>query len=1043
MKTWRMIRSGWLGVLALLTGLASGWAEQAEPPVWHRQIWVPSGELDSVLAKMNRPVLLNAEEYQSLVKEASAIVATPAPKQAVLRSLVMTGEIHESVLVISAAYAWENLQDGRTEVTMPLPQANLAALPAEDGAVEVRLGTDGKPVAILEGRGMHRLKARFQLPVTPTSDGFEAHLDALPFAPASLRIRFDDGISVSANAPVLAERGGDHLFSMPSGGEGLVLRWRRSGKDAVVPVAVRQTCRFLYFLDESGLQADLGIVLTAELSDLPGELRFALPAGNQVVDVSGASVSHWNATDGMLSVTTAPGSRSPLRLRVLLERGALAEGAETAKVSLPMLRAEGATRVEGRLDVFGGPGIRVESVASPAWFFPVAVEQGTELERHAACQSALEFPAWEGASPQILLRRFVPRVHARLDTLVSVEAEVVRLRHDLVFSAQDGEVFRSVLHLGAGERLEGVEVTGTEPAESHAEAGTIQLDWKNGLEPGREGRVRIRTRLDSKVWNRERESGKIVLIGAQVDADTQDGYFAVTTAPDCEVSVRREEGLQARDPRRTPVSGELAWRRTGASSLELEVARLRPAYDVHLTAFVVPDSKKVEIEGQIDVAIRHSAIGELQFAFAPELAGLVRFSSPLISGQWPDLSKGVVTVRFHHDLTGFQQLRWRMTLPVTPEQVGNEIRFAAPLPKVDVPGASRITGQWMIEAMNDTSVTVESRQAKAFDALRVPAISGYTPSYRVVAALDHRGADHGIVIRSLQHVNRPVLGLVVRRLMIDTVVSEEGREIHDTDLMLDNRAAAEVKLGIPLTAQVTALAVDGVSQRPVVAGGPSDGIRQWIRVALPKTGQIAVRLSYVQGGLPWGRSGGARIAPVRLDTNLPVQETTWRFHLPESYRFERFTGGARPMFAEQPGALLPLIWAQLKPALQAMMGWSHTKSQGVDGADSRGSFAFHGEQGPEELRFRYAHQELAMRYAWAWILGGLVGYWVLSAARPVVVGLTGVALLTFLPVSGLTDLVSVANGLLTGWLLMFLLTQTWRLLSVLVKASGPRELPAQ
>jgi hypothetical protein len=199
----------------------------------------------------------------------------------------------------------------------------------------------------------------------------------------------------------------------------------------------------------------------------------------------------------------------------------------------------------------------------------------------------------------------------------------------------------------------------------------------------------------------------------------------------------------------------------------------------------------------------------------------------------------------------------------------------------------------------------------------------------------------------------------------------------------------------------------------------------------------------VQGGLPWARSGTARLAPVRLEKSLPVQETSWKLRLPETYRFDRFDGGARPAFAEQPSALLPLIWGKARPSLEKLFGWSQTQTaagrEEAGGGD--GILIFHGEQGPEDLTFRYAHQELAMRFAWAWILGGLVGFWVLSAARPVVVGLTGIALLTFLPVSGLTDLVAVANALLAGWLLMFLLTQTWRFLGAIVTGFGPRELP--
>jgi len=73
----------------------------------------------------------------------------------------------------------------------------------------------------------------------------------------------------------------------------------------------------------------------------------------------------------------------------------------------------------------------------------------------------------------------------------------------------------------------------------------IRLDWGNGLAVGyvRDGCASGPV-LEPDVWSQAKESARILLTGVRVDADTQDGYFGVTVSPDCEVSVRREEGLQ-------------------------------------------------------------------------------------------------------------------------------------------------------------------------------------------------------------------------------------------------------------------------------------------------------------------------------------------------------------------------------------------------------------------------------------------------------------------------------------------------------------------
>jgi len=1020
---------------------------RAEEPLWHRQVWVPATELETVLSKLSDPVVLTPGEYESLVRDAS-LRESAAPRQVMLRHLTMTGELREDSVVISAAYSWDHLSGGTVTAPLPVPHPDVAAFPSGKSDLEVR-AEGGKPSVILRGKGPHDLTARFHLPVTRAEDRFEVKLAPMTVAAASLRIGFGPGIDVSANAPVFAEKGGVHLFGMPANGEGLVIRWRRSGNDAEAPVTVRQVCRNLYFLDESGLQADLGIVLQAELSELPQDLRFALPAGTQVVDVSGRAVTDWTAEEGNLTIGLSSGAEFPVELRVLMERPSLPEGEETASLALPMLRAQIATRVEGRLSLFAGPGIRFEGMKSPAWFFPASAEASFAAERDPSCLAVVEFPVWQGPAPEIHVRRFAPRVRATAESLISVEADAVRLRHDVAIEAWDGEVFASRVHLGAGEVLEEVEFTGSERATWRAVGNEVRLQWNHGLAPRRPGRVRLRTRLHGEVWSLAKESARILVTGILVEGAPQNGHLAVDASPDCQLTVRREEGLQGQDPRRTPLSGQLAWQRSGDSVLELEISRLRAAYDVHLTAFAVPDAKKLEIEGQIDLAIRHSTLREVVFAFAPQVAGAVRFSSPLIAEQWPDLAKGLVTVRFHHDLTGFQQLRWRMTLPVDSQQEGNEIRFSAPLPKIDAPNASRLTGQWMIEAMNDTSLTVAAKLAKEFDTLRVPVIAGYVPSFRVVSALDHRGAEHGIVVSGLQHVNRPVLGVVAKRMSIDTYLSAEGREIHEVELRLENRGAGEVDLGIPGHGEILSLEVDGAAQRPVLAENQGSSGGRKLRIVLARNGEILVRISHVLGGLPWNGTGELVLLPPKLDGKLPVEAAEWRLHLPDGYRYDRFNGGLPASFSEAPGVLLPLVWSRMAPGLEKAFGWSEAEAKAETKAArpvnrSLGTtFAFAGLRTPEDLTFRYVSSEEAMRTAWWWILGGVVSFWGLASFRPVVIGLTGVVLLTFLPLSGVTDLIAVANGLLAGWLLMFAGSQVWRGLTAWIRTLGTRELPAQ
>ena len=90
-------------------------------------------------------------------------------------------------------------------------------------------------------------------------------------------------------------------------------------------------------------------------------------------------------------------------------------------------------------------------------------------------------------------------------------------------------------------------------------------------------------------------------------------------------------------------------------------------------------------------------------------------------------------------------------------------------------------------------------------------------------------------------------------------------------------------------------------------------------------------------------------------------------------------------------------------------------------------------------RIQLTHE--AVRSAWIWMLAGMASFWILGTTRPVIVGLFGIVLLTFLPLSGLTNLVTVANGLLAGWVILGGGSQLWRALIAFTHAVGPRALP--
>jgi hypothetical protein len=1075
----RRRRLGRTGVVAVV-GFLAGWGTVgAEEPVWHRQVWVPARELDKVLAGMSRAVMLSPAEYEALVRQAGPPEGPPGPAtetvpvEAVLRRLELRGVAGESCLDLTAGYEWESLRpEGRVAVPLPAPHRDVAGFTGGEGGVVLRAGDAGRdgPVVQWEGAGRRTLEARFLVPVQRSGNRFEAVLAPLPAAAGSLRLVFPAESEVTANAPFQTLPDGvTRRFGLPASGEPLKIGWKRSGAGTLVPEAVRQQGRIRFLLEEGRVRAEMELRLLPGLGRLPDDLVFPLAEGWQVVDASGPGAGHWSVNGGRLTVRYPGGGENgnvPADLRLVLEAEGLADGSSSGRIRLPVPVATVAGRAEGRLWIFAAPSVRVDEAVFPPEF--VAMPGGSY---GAACVAAREFAMLGADFPEVRLRRRSGRVHVRVDTLAEVGADGIRLRHEVTMEVREGERFEAAFRLGEGERLERVEA-GREgepirPGTGEPDAGnegTVTVSWPRGLAPGRPGRCVLVTRRDLAGTGAGAGPEVVRLHGLGVEADHVDGSVVVATSPEWAAVARNVSGMAAVDPARTGASGRLAWRRSGTCRVDLELSRLRPEFDVHVTSRAVPEAGRLETEGRLDLSIRHSALRELGLQVDAELLGAMRFSSPWVAEQIPVPEEGVLVLRFHEGLTGFRRLDWRASLPIREERSEDEgIRFEAELPRIGVREAKRLTGQWYVGAPADTTLEFAEGQAKRFE---IPAVTPWADgdeAPRMVAAFDHAGPDHGIRVRGFRHVARPVEALVVRRLRIHSTVFPDGRELHDTEWTLENRAAAGLGLVFPHDGEILDLSVDGVVQRPVLTGPPIPGTAIRLHVRLPRGEAVTLRVVHARRGVPWSRSGEISLRPVETEASLPVLDTEWRVHVPEGYRWTTTATDFRHRSAAPEEALLAAWWRQAGPQVERWVAGrtgrgsrpasssaedSGAGAGGTESAKGRGTpvlgrmLLFQGFQPPSTIRLAYLSGSEAVRGVWVWVLTGMVCFWMLAGNRPLLVGLFGVALLTFLPVSGITDLATLANGLLVGWGVALVGSQSWRACRALAEAGGPRWVPS-
>src|SRR5271170_2095185 len=90
----------WAGVMVFAAALAAADDDAPKPSQESPEVWVPSSELNVLLSKNPRAVLLSREQYETLMREAGKIpgpIKEP-PLRAMLSAAHYNGELNGDVL---------------------------------------------------------------------------------------------------------------------------------------------------------------------------------------------------------------------------------------------------------------------------------------------------------------------------------------------------------------------------------------------------------------------------------------------------------------------------------------------------------------------------------------------------------------------------------------------------------------------------------------------------------------------------------------------------------------------------------------------------------------------------------------------------------------------------------------------------------------------------------------------------------------------------------------------------------------------------------
>ncbi|WP_265592819.1 hypothetical protein [Verrucomicrobium sp. BvORR034] len=975
----------------LVTGVSA--EEALVTPATRVELWVPTKHLEEVLKKHPNAVMLDAKQYEALIRDAGKVKpiesAEPPVTTAVEDARVEVTVPPEGPTVqVEYRYVLNNLGKGWCEVELPLPVRDGASMKLVDvksqRPVMIHAGEESVRV-LTEGEGRHELKFVFAM-VTSPQPGFDLTYPVAALATASstvVKLNLPAGWQpvdyrgevVKAGIRAVENAG---RYSVPSANFNDALKsklrvftvgWKRSdatrrdGRETAV--RGRMICKLTP--DKLVGVTMLTYALLPEMEG--GRLHIQVPAGVQVLGVRSDVGQHrWKLEGNRLEVEEVGLPGSVRSLVIGFEQPLVLPLSGSMQATLPVFKDERGSLFDGWSCVLlasSGVDVRFDEllrsssppgqeVSDGTW--PAVLRESAEvfgldakaatalhhdIRKHPEFVAAMDFDA-PPAKTGITVTRAPDRFSVDQDTSVILSAHEAAIARTLTLHGEAGTTERASVTLPAGETFLGAQSTGAAPLEWKQVGQALELFWPRGLAAGTDAIFVVRTRKEIGTAAAEGAGTEaFALSGLQVPGSARTtGYVALAFDESWKVNVTATTGLEARDIRLSPVKGRMAWYCLKDWQLQFEISRRAPVHDVAVTAYALPRARQVEIEGQLELLVNGAPLRKFDVKLDPKLAPLFRVTSLLVAEQVLDDATGVWHFTLRKEVLGTESVRFRMSLPATD---GDSQSLRSALPDIGTPGARRRTTAWVVEANTDTEIEFETKGVQPLDSLRPPAVSGYQPRHRVIAAFSSTGGEHSIQITARRHKPAALAGALVLQARMVSIIGQNGPVRHEVTYTLRHNGRQFLSLALPKGAVLLSTLVQDRPVKPVQAGGV-DQLRVPLPVLNSEADFVSAKVVYETAPITWGSWGKTPLEPPAVLEGVPVLSSQWKVHVPDGYALHHSGGGleAGEEPVDAPKSLLATLWDEL-PLPYWSSGVKHVESASIEFMPGGGSLAKEGQ----------------------------------------------------------------------------------------------------
>jgi len=874
------------------------------------QIYVPAEDLEAILSRDQRGVLLPRKEFIQLMEKAreNARQTPRIPDGIVVAAADFQGKIVGDQIAVTATLELTQIADGWRDLRlafrgMAIESATLDGQPAR----LARDPGDGAVHLLHDRKGSHVLRIELATPLVAAGGDRLAALGpgGLPAATLELAVAGGERLFVDElepQRPAAIEK--ETVYKLPIGGKDeLRLRITHGALEHAADrlVFAETSYRLAVSPGDTAWQAVTSLDVFGAAID---RLTVTIPPGLKITEVISTGLESWNITEptDQKPATIALAYRQPFKgIRSISFKGIM-QADQNSRWMVRSLKIAGVTSHVGRIQIEAPADLRLKFEAS-SQIRPV--------------EGPLVFDAWNENFTLPFVAQPKPReVLVNMQTAVDVSSTGLELQMAATVESLYGPLFEAEFELPAEWTVTSVTIDGlnAEWRSVSAEAGLHHLVVvaRKPLPAGTSMPLLLTARRSVSPWPIDEAGIEFPLPEVRfLNAGVVVGSYAVKAGEDFELTPSEVTGL---DPAHLNVERERLGYRYQDTHFSGKVKIVRRPARLSAETIVVSRLDAAALRTNLRVTIESRGGGFRRLdVFLPETVGNdVRFridrSDIRIAEQKvsePARGQRVWTLAFDQYVKGTINLQ---AVIETPRKDAKE--FHVPEPRLD--GVARQSGYIVVQAatdqqMNVTAMGKDKKTLRQVDLADLPPIP-FASSDRSVAAYRFVQPENQVTLTEVKFNPVPVARGVCHECQIETLLDKTGNWQHEARFEFITSGVQSLRLTLPADSVLWSTLVDGqpvevraaegAYQLPLPAATTPEIVRflTVFYATPPKSGETPTEPSSPD------RVPALRQSPPELsllgDTGKPepmeMLLRTWKLHFPADVHVTSSNGSFEP-----------------------------------------------------------------------------------------------------------------------------------------------------